>query len=104
MRDYIFLLSLGFNLSWVIALLWVQVHRGAHRHYIVVVEAVAIIMLLFETYREILILTWHLQPHINNLRTLMYSAEHVLLGIVLREALLYVEKYQKARKSHRRVR
>ena len=103
MTQYSFLCSLLFNLSWVGTLLWVQTQRKAYRHYMYLVEVATFSMLCFEAYREMIILTWHVQTQVNAMRTLLYGVEHVLLGVVLREALLYVEKYQKSRKRSRRI-
>jgi hypothetical protein len=90
--------------SWISALIWLQVIRNAHRHYIFPVEIATLLFLLFEIYREMIILYYHATSDANALRVLLYGVEHVLLGVVLREALFYVEKYHKARKRSRRVR
>lgn len=103
MRENIFLVSLLFNVSWVSALIWLQVIRNAHRHYIFLVEIVTLLFLLFEIYRETIVFFFHATSDVNAVRILIYGVEHVLLGVVLREALFYVEQYQKARKRSRRV-
>ena len=103
MTQYLFLGSLLFNLSWVCALMWLQVNRGAHKHYIFTVEVCTLLMLVYETYREWLVLTWQLESDVSAVRVFIYGVEHLLLGIVLREAFYYVELCKKARKHRRRI-
>ena len=104
MTTYINVLTLLFILSWLIPFTALQAFRGAYTHYIFYVECVTCCMMCYEMYREIIILTWHVQIDVTPLRVWLYGVEHIFLGMVIREVLLYVERCQKIRKRSRDIR
>ena len=92
MMKYVFLSSLLFNISIVLTLLFLQLTHHAARHPMIWVEMVTLLLFGYEVLREISILYGGTQPVIDSLRIQMYAVEHILLGLVLREAWLYYEK------------
>lgn len=101
--SYINLVTLGFILSWLIPFVGLQAHRGAYRHYIFYVECATCCFMAYELYRELIIVFCHVEITADALRVWLYGTEHVFLGIVIREVLLYVETCRKIRKRSRRV-
>lgn len=103
MDRYLNLLTLLFNISWVFLFTSIQAMRGAYKHYLFYLEALTCGMLAFEFYREMIIVFWHVQTQPTPVRVWLYGAEHVLLGMVIMEALHYVEICRKHRKRSRRI-
>ena len=101
---YLNLLTLLFFLSWILPFTGLQACRGAYRHYLFYIEVATCLMMSYECYRELLILFWHVETHVSPLRIWLYGTEHIFLGIVIREVLLYVERCHKTRKRSRRIR
>ena len=68
-----------------------------------VVECVTLALLVYESYRECMILIWHIETAASSVRVWMYGIEHVFLGMVITEGLHYVERCKKARKRRREI-
>lgn len=92
MTTYLFLASLVFNFFWVFVLTLLHVAHRAYRHVMFWCEMLTLLMFACEINRELSILFWGVEPVIDNFRIQVYAIEHVLLGLVLREAWLFYEK------------
>lgn len=90
-------MTLGFVLSWLVPFTGLQAWRGAWRHYMFLVECVTSLALSYEVYRECLILFFAAEMPVSPLRVWMYGTEHVFLGLVIREVLLYAEQRKNTR-------
>jgi len=93
MTKYLFVLTLLFNLGWVSVLLALNVKNRTMKHYLVWLTWALWCLLGYEIIRELSIL-WRCfpAPTITPFRVHLYAVEHVLLGIVGREALYFYEK------------
>lgn len=103
MVKYLNILTLCFNLSWVMLFTGIQAARGAHKHFVFLLGCATSLMLCFECYREIVILCWHVETQPTPIRVWVYGAEHVLLGMVIMEALHYVNICREHRKRRHRI-
>lgn len=103
MEKYVFLITLLFNLSIVGTLLLLQITHRAARHPMIWIEVVTLVLLIYEVGREMFTLS-HGAQMVSGLRVPMYAIEHILLGLVLREAWLFYEKaYQRKTRKRSRV-
>lgn len=97
------LLSLLFNLFWVVLFTLILAIRRADKHYVFWLGCAVSLMLSYELYREVIIEYWHVERSPTPLRVWVYGAEHILLGMIFTEALHYVEICKKHRKRSRRL-
>ena len=103
MDRYINLVTLCFILSWLIPFTGLQAFRGAYRPYIFYIECATSCLMAYELYREIVIVFYQVEMAADALRVWLYGTEHIFLGIVIREVLLYVETCRTIRKRRRRL-
>ena len=102
MDKYINLLTLWFILSWLIPFTGLQAYRGAFTHYMFYIECVTCLMMSYEIYREVLIVFFQARLYADPVRVWLYGTEHIFLGLVIREVLIYVETCKKQRRRRSR--